>query len=140
MSDLEKFVPAAVKLEVRGETLEVTPVRVKELPAFARAVHPLLPHIAPDSESQLSWADLMTLYSDSLIDAVALGIRKPRAWVEEMEVDELVAAVGAVATVNVDFFVRRLLPRVTETAAEVTKTLGQMRSTGSPGADTASAT
>lgn len=140
MSDLEKFAPTAVKLDVRGETLEVTPVRVKELPGFARAVHPLLPHLAPDHDTALNWADLMTLYADSIIDAVSLGIRKPRAWVEEMEVDELVAAVGAVATVNVDFFVRRLLPRVTETAAEVTKTLGQTRSTASPVADTASVT
>lgn len=47
---------------------------------------------------------------DSVIAAVAVGARLPRAEVDALDTAELVELGGAVMQVNADFFARRLAP------------------------------
>ena len=50
--------------------------------------------------------------ADKLIEAVATARTSQSKQVESLMPDDFVALAGAVFTVNSDFFVRRLLPRV----------------------------
>lgn len=97
--------PATLTL-ADGSVFPVTPIRVKELPAFLRALHPVI-NLLTDA------ADLPGLFmtnSEEIIAATAIGLRQPRAQIDEFGVDDLLAAATLVVEVNMDFFVKRVQP------------------------------
>lgn len=53
---------------------------------------------------------LMGTHGDAVIDAVAVAIRKPRAWVEGLELPDLTSLALAAMEVNKDFFTRQVQP------------------------------
>lgn len=106
---LEQLVPVPVVVQAGGRAVEITPIRVRELAAFTRAVQP----IAAAAAGGADIASLLADHADAVIDATAIGARLERGFVLDLGLDELVELAGAVLTVNVDFFVHRLLPKVT---------------------------
>ena len=123
--------PVPVMLVIGGEPLELTPIRVGELPAFARAVKP----VAVSLSASPDWLALMADHGEAVIDAVAIASRRPKEWVAELGLDEAVRLAEAVFEVNADFFIQRVLPSLTEAAARISQTLG----TRTPGAMQSSA-
>lgn len=123
--------PVPVSIEVGGERLDLTPLKVGEIPGFARAVQP----VAASLSASPDWLALMAEQGEALIEAIAIASRRPRDWVASLELDEAVRLADAVFGVNADFFIRRLLPTLTEATARVgrlweTQTPGAMRSSG----------
>ena len=111
--------PVPVTLVIGGEPLELTPIRVGELPAFARAVQP----VAVSLSASPDWLALMAEHGEAVIEAVAIATRRPVDWVAGLDLDEAVRLAEAVFGVNADFFIRRLLPSVTQAAARIGQTL-----------------
>lgn len=109
MGELDQLSPAPVVVLAGGRGVEVTPIRVRELAAFSRAVQPVASALAAGADI----ASLLADHADAVIDATAIGARQERDFVLGLELDELVDLAGAVLTVNMDFFVHRLLPKVT---------------------------
>ncbi len=123
--------PVQVSVEVGGERLDLTPLKVGEIPGFARAVQP----VAASLSASPDWLTLLAGHGEAVIEAVAIASRRPRDWVASLELDEAVRLADAVFGVNADFFIRRLLPTLTEAAARVgrvweTQTPGATRSSG----------
>lgn len=112
--------PVPTALVIDGESLELTPLKVGELPAFARAVQPLVDSLSVSND----WMALLTQHGEAVIAAVAIASRRPEAWVAGLEIDEAVRLADAVFEVNADFFIRRLLPVITETACRIGQRLG----------------
>lgn len=106
MTDLTTLIPQPVTVTAGGREVAVAPIKVRELPAFAAAVDPLLQEIAAGA----GVAALMMSNPEAFIKAVAIGARLERAFVDDLELDELLNLAAAVLEVNVDFFVRRLAP------------------------------
>ena len=123
--------PVPVTLVIGGEPLELTPIRVGELPAFARAVQP----VAVSLSASPDWLALMAEHGEAVIEAVAIATRRPVDWVAGLGLDEAVRLTEAVFEVNADFFIQRVLPSLTEAATRVSQTLGA----GIPGATQSSA-
>lgn len=46
MENLKKMIPDPVRVDVGGERLEITPIKVRELPALVRSLGPLAPIIS----------------------------------------------------------------------------------------------
>lgn len=93
---------------------KITPVKVRDLPAFLAAVEP----IARD----LATGDILaalTRNADALITATAIGAGVERAWLEAQDADVLVDLAARVLEVNTDFFVRRVLPKLAAAADRV---------------------
>ena len=111
--------PVPVTLVIGGEPLELTPIRVGELPAFARAVQP----VAVSLSASPDWLALMAEHGEAVIEAVAIATRRPVDWVAGLDLDEAVRLAEVVFEVNADFFIRRLLPSVTQAAARIGLTL-----------------
>jgi hypothetical protein len=113
--------PVPERVDVAGESLEITPLRVGELPAFARAIHPLAAglSVSPD------WLALLADHGEAFIETMAIASRRPREWVASLDLDAAVRLAEAVFRVNADFFIRRLLPGVTEAAARIGTLLNQ---------------
>ena len=111
--------PVPVSIDIAGERVDLTPLKVGEVPAFARAVQPIAASLsaAPD------WLALLAEHGEAVIAAIAIATRRPVEWVSGLDLDEAVRLAEAVFGVNADFFIRRLLPSVTQAAARIGQTL-----------------
>lgn len=117
--------PVPTVIEVGGERIELAPLRVGELPGFARAVQPVASRLSASPD----WLALLAEQGEPVIEAVAIAARRPRDWVAGLELDEAVRLADAVFGVNADFFVRRLLPALTAAAER----MGRVVAAGRPG-------
>jgi hypothetical protein len=102
----------------------ITPVKVRDLPAFLAAVEP----IARD----LANGDILAALArnaSAVITATAIGAGVDRKWLEEQNADVLVDLALRVLEVNTDFFVRLVLPKLTEAAERI----GEITSGGTSG-------
>ena len=109
MSDLEKLVPQAFEITLAGETVSVKPMKVGQMPAFLRAITPVMQQIGGDG---IDWLALFGERGDDLLTAVSIAVGKPRAWVDELAADEAILLAAKVIEVNADFFTRTVMPRL----------------------------
>jgi hypothetical protein len=107
--------PAPTSIVIGGERFDLTPIKVGEVPAFARAVQP----VAASLSASPDWLALLAEHGEAVIEALAIASRRPTAWVTGLELDDAVRLAQAVFEVNADFFIRRVLPSVTEAAARI---------------------
>ena len=112
--------PVPVTLVIGGERLDLTPLKVGDVPAFARAVQP----VAASLSASPDWLALLAEHGEAVIDAVAIASRRPPEWVTSLALDDAVRLAEAVFEVNADFFIQRVLPSLTEAATRVSQILG----------------
>jgi len=112
--------PVPVTLVIGGESLELTPLKVGDVPAFARVVQP----VAASLSASPDWLALLALHGEAVIDAVAIASRRAPEWVSGLALDDAVRLAEAVFEVNADFFIQRVLPSLTDAATRVSQTLG----------------
>ncbi len=115
MNELEQLNPQPVTVQAGGLEIPVTPIRVRELAAFTRAVQPIAASVAAGADI----ASLLADHADAVIDAAAIGARVERDFVLDLGLDDLLDLAGAVLTVNLDFFVRTLLPKITASSEKL---------------------
>ena len=111
--------PVPVTLVIGGERLELTPLKVGDVPAFARAIQPAAASLSASPD----WLELLVLHGEAVVEAVAIASRRPPEWVRDLELDDAVRLAEAVFEVNADFFIQRLLPSVMRAAARIGQTL-----------------
>lgn len=107
-------------------TPALTPIKVKDLPAFLTAIEPIA--------RELERGDLLAAiarHAEAVITATAIGAGVERAWLEEQTPDVLVDLAAQVLEANADFFVRHVLPTV-ERAAKVMAAIVSGGTSGSP--------
>jgi hypothetical protein len=108
MPDFETFPPVPKAVTVAGTALELTPIRLGELPRLLAAVRP----IAADISVEPDWLDLLARHGEAVLDLLAITTRRERAWIEGLALDEAVTLATAVFEVNADFFVGRVVPAI----------------------------
>jgi len=109
MSDLDKLVPQAFEITLAGEAVSVKPLKVGQMPAFLRAITPVMQQIGGDG---IDWLALFGERGDDLLTAVAIAVGKPRAWVDDLAADEAILLAAKVIEVNADFFTRTVMPKL----------------------------
>ena len=109
MSDLDTLIPQAVELVIDGEPLAIKPLKVGQMPAFLRAISPVMQQL---TASEIDWLALFGERGDDLLSAIAIAVGKPRAWVDELAADEAILLAAKVIEVNADFFTRTVMPRL----------------------------
>ena len=107
--------PVPASVEIAGEHIELTPLKVGEVPAFARAVQP----IAASLSASPDWLAILAEHGEAVISALAIATRRPVDWVAGLDLDEAMRLAEVVFGVNADFFIRRLLPSMTQAAARI---------------------
>lgn len=120
MDDMSVLEPASTQVSYRGETLQITPIKVGQIPRFLRVARPLFgvlaggvgtsPGGAAGGVSVLDMVALIEQHGEAIIEAAAIACGKPPEWVEGGELDELVNLVRVVIEVNGDFFTRKVVP------------------------------
>ena len=122
MTELDTLVPACLELVIGGEALTIKPLKVGQLPAFLRAISPVMQQL---TAAEIDWLALMGERGDDLLAAIAIAVGKPRAWVDELAADEAILLAAKVIEVNADFFTRTVLPRFDSLFGTLTQPLGQ---------------
>ncbi|PJK07663.1 hypothetical protein CO610_08420 [Lysobacteraceae bacterium NML95-0200] len=115
MSDLDKLVPQACEITLAGETVSVKPLKVGQMPAFLRAITPVMQQISGEG---IDWLALFGERGDDLLTAVSIAVGKPRAWVDDLAADEAIVLAAKVIEVNADFFTRTVMPRLDDLFAQ----------------------
>ena len=114
MNDLNTLFPQPLEITVGGELLELTPIRLGEVPSLARILAPL---VGKFGQGEPDWLELLGQHGGSLLSALAIASRRPREWIDGLAVDEAIQLAAALLEVNADFFVRRVLPAIESAAA-----------------------
>ena len=102
-------------IQHNGVDIVITPVKVKNLPAFLAAIEPVVSQLGRKTSASAAEDLLSALatHAPNVIKATALGAGVEEKWLGEQTTEVLVDLATAVLEVNMDFFVQVLLPRVT---------------------------
>ena len=76
--------PVPLSIEIAGERIDLTPLKVGEVPAFARAVQP----IAAGLSASPDWLALLAEHGEAVIATIAIATRRPVVWVAGLDLDE----------------------------------------------------
>jgi hypothetical protein len=98
MSDLDTLFPVPQTVQAGGKTIDVLPLKLRQLGAFTRALRPALVAMQ-DSGSLL-------LQGEDLVPAVAVASGEPVEWVAGLDAADYLRLATAVMEVNADFFVQ----------------------------------
>lgn len=128
MTELDMLVPAGLELVIGGEALTIKPLKVGQLPAFLRAISPVMQQL---TAAEIDWLALIGERGDDLLAAIAIAVSKPRTWVDELAADEAILLAAKVIEVNADFFTRTVLPRFDGLFGTLTQPLDAREVTGS---------
>ena len=109
MTDLEKLIPQDTLVQVADETIAISPLKVGQLPAFLRVISPVMAQL---SQPQINWLALFGERGDDLLSAIAIAVRKPREWVDDLAADDALLLAAKVMEVNADFFTRTVIPKL----------------------------
>jgi hypothetical protein len=124
--------PVPEPLVIAGETLEISPLKVGELPAFARAVRSIANKVTSDPD----WLRLLSEDGESVLLALAIACRRPPDWVATLALDDAIRLAEAIFGANADFFIQRVVPEITRVSQQITTVIpGAMPSPGSSGPD-----
>lgn len=119
--DITTVIPETIVVTVKGQDVEVRQIKVGQLTKVMRIAYPFYDKLrALKDAAQKNGGTSLDLYQlvfehgDSVLEIVALLTGKDKAWVEDMDVDELVALFSAIVEVNLDFFIQRVLPSLSK--------------------------
>ena len=106
---LEKLIPQATVVQIAGESIAISPLKVGQLPAFLRVISPVMAQL---SAPQIDWLALFGERGDDLLNAIGIAVKKPREWVDDLAADDALLLAAKVMEVNADFFTRTVIPRL----------------------------
>lgn len=121
MNTFAAFPPQPVTLDIAGEALSITPIRIGDVPALLAAVQPFADQLA---STDPDWLSILSTHGTALLRTLALASRRPQEWIDELPLDEAIALATAIFEVNADFFVQRVMPAVQAASARIQASLG----------------
>jgi len=112
---LDVLAPAPRPVQFKGQAYQVGPLKLGQLPAFARAIRPLTGALGDmftgDRPLDVGGVvDLMADHGEELLQAVAIATGIPRAELDKGDAADLLHLVPVVLSVNRDFLLGRLPP------------------------------
>lgn len=128
MDAFKTFPPEPVVLTLAGTALELTPIRLGELPRLLTIVRPL----AEELSGEPDWIVLLARHGESVLDLLAITARRERAWINDLSLEDAVQLAAAVFEVNADFFVAHVVPAIQCVAQRLAPTLRSLGTTPSP--------
>ena len=142
MNPFAAFPSQPITLEIVGESLSITPIRVGEVPALLATIQPFADQLA---SAEPDWLAILSTHGTALLRTLALASRQSQDWIDALPLDAAIALATAIFEVNADFFVQRVKPAVQEASLRIHACLdpvppGRTPSTASSTPDTDSPT
>ena len=114
--------PVPETVTVAGVSLDIVPLKLGELPAFARALGPLAAKLTAEPD----WLRLLSEEGEALIQALSIACRQPVAWIEGLALDEAIRLAEIVFEANADFFIQRVVPEITRVTGSIHQRIGKL--------------
>ncbi len=124
MNTFAAFPSQPVVLEIVGEALEITPIRVGEVPALLATIQPFADQLA---STDPDWLAILSTHGTALLRTLALASRQPQAWIDDLPLDAAIALATTLFEVNADFFVERVVPAVQAASERIHACLDQVQ-------------
>ena len=125
-TSLETLFPTGKTTTVRGVEITIKPFRFGDLSKVFKAADPILGTLlsalnAGNGQFE-AISKVVAESGDNVVDLMVIGTKQPRAWVEELDMDEGIDLFISILEVNADFFVRKVLPGLNK---RIEKAVGQ---------------
>lgn len=134
--DLATFFPEPRTEVIAGKTLTIPSLKVRQLAPFGKAADPFMPLVLTGD-----YLAAVTHHTDAVCEAVSIATGADKAWLGDLDPDEMLRLMAAVFEVNLDFFAQRLLPQKAALQARMiemlTRLAGEPALPGSSGTATA---
>lgn len=120
--ELDVIEPAAVETAFGGRAVALRPLTVGQLPAFARALRPMmgvLQRLDLDALDAAAVIDLLADHGEHLLQALSVATGISRAELDRADPASVIGLVAPVIKVNADFFGRSLRQVRPQALAEV---------------------
>lgn len=138
--DLSLLANESPTITISGKTMKLNRVRMKQLSRVLALAQPMADKLfkktpAPKQGKQadesanlikegINIANLVVAHGDELVQLIAeiqsYGNDDITAeWIENLEIDEVITLAGAVFEVNLDFFIQRVVPALSQALASL---------------------
>lgn len=124
---LNQIIPTVKTRHFNGVDVAITRFKMGRLPAVLAAVAPLKNML--NLSDKLDLPSLFMLHADECLTLIAALANQPRAFVDELEIDEGVSLLSDLLEVNADFFIQQVLPVLTGLISKVASKLTQQAET-----------
>lgn len=158
MDELAAILPDGNILQIAGEPVDVSPLKLGEFARFTALLKDLSRMIenaslavrkrdednallfdhglidaeeAQDGFASLALEVLSSTDLNKILDGLALMSRQPRAFIDALEMDDAVKLLSAVIASNFDMFQKKLLPAITANMNALTARIGPAPSSAS---------
>lgn len=118
-SDLDKIIPQTNEVTVGGKTIEIKTMKVKQLSATIKAIQPFAAAFKA-GQGQVDMADIVMNNTDNVVDLVHILTGESKEFIEELGIDELIIVFTRLVEVNLDFFIQKVLPLLSEAMGRLT--------------------
>jgi hypothetical protein len=138
VNDLTEPLPETPEFFVNGELIRVSKIKFGQLPEalkIATALRPYFEAAAKDggSASDVDMLGMLRDRGESVFALVTLTTGLSIAKVRDLDIDQAVLIAGKVLEVNLDFFIRQVIPSVVSLLSGLTSALSSLRP-ATPGA------
>ena len=122
-NELTTLFPTGKEITISAENLTIKPFKFGELPKVFKIVQPMAAAFATLQAQRenpaTAIAGLIATGGDHILDLMVIGSHKPREWIDNLDMDEGATLLTAILEVNADFFIRKVLPIVMDTANKI---------------------
>lgn len=115
---LDKLIAKDRIKTINGKEIAIRPFKMKALPEVVRAAQPIVHLIM--MKDKLDITNLVLMYSEECLTLTAVLADEPRAFIDELSIDEGIELFIDLFEVNLDFFIQKVLPRVTTSVRKIT--------------------
>lgn len=129
MTDLAHLVEVATEVQLKDRLVKVSKVKVKNIPTIMATVSPILGLLRAYQKEGRS-ADVFQLVTEYYAPMLKLSRELcdlTEAELDELELDDLLLLLEAIFALNMDFFIRRVLPLLSEEMVKLAAVLKPLK-------------
>lgn len=124
-SELNVALATGVEVNVKGEAIKIAPLKLGQLPVIFEKMKTVTAILMNNELTPEALTEMLSSGSTEVFDLMSLVLKKDREWIDDLDLDDGVALLTAILEVNLDFFVRKVLPLITKKAEVLKEMSGQ---------------
>jgi hypothetical protein len=124
LDELAVLLPTPKTLDINGTVVDVSPLKLGEIVKVVKPLKVLKSYFKDGAAFQTVALDLLSSNdAEKVLDVLAVLVRQPRAFIDDLGIDDAVTVLAAVIANNMDVFQKKVLPAIQILAEQTTASL-----------------
>lgn len=127
-NQLEILFPTGKEITIRELVYIIKPFKLGQIPKVLKSINPIINlfgQLVGQERNKLEViTGILTNGGENILELIGLATNQPMEWVNDLELDEGIELLTGILEVNSDFFIKRVLPILTNGVATLN---GQMQ-------------